>query len=84
MHGSASSAAQRRFARKPGSGFSAALFRAGPDSRARGQSEHQGGRRCKMIEFANGTWFLYGLGVTVVLCVLMVVFVLFADRAQHR
>ena len=37
-----------------------------------------------MFEFANGTWFLYGLGVTVFLCVLMLVFVLFADRAQHR
>ena len=38
-----------------------------------------------MLDFANGiTWFLYGLGVTVFLCVLMVVFVFFADRAQHR
>ena len=38
-----------------------------------------------MIEFANSaTWFLYGLGVTVFLCVLMVVFLFFADRAQHR
>jgi hypothetical protein len=38
-----------------------------------------------MIDFANDpTWFLYGLGVTVLLCVLMVVFVFFADRAQHR
>ena len=38
-----------------------------------------------MIDLANDpTWFLYGLGVTVVLCVLMVVFVLFADRALHR
>jgi hypothetical protein len=38
-----------------------------------------------MIEFANGpTWFIHGLGVTVFLCVLMVVFVFFADKAQHR
>lgn len=38
-----------------------------------------------MIEFATGpTWFLYGIGVTVLLCVLMVVFVFFADKAQHR
>jgi bacteriorhodopsin len=38
-----------------------------------------------MIDFASSpTWFLYGIGVTVLLCVLMVVFVLFADKAQHR
>lgn len=38
-----------------------------------------------MIDFANDpSWFLYGLGVTVLLCVLMVVFVFFAARAQHR
>ena len=61
------------------------MFRAGPDFRTRGQSEHQGERRCKVIELANDpTWFLYGLGVTVFLCALMVVFVIFADRAQHR
>ena len=36
-----------------------------------------------MVDLANDpTWFLYG--VTVFLCVLMFVFVLFADRAQHR
>jgi hypothetical protein len=65
--------------------LSAALFRAGPDSGTRGQSQHQGERRCKMIELANDpTWFLYGLGVTVFLCVVMAVFVFFADRAQHR
>lgn len=38
-----------------------------------------------MIDFATGpTWFVYGIGVMVLLCVLMVVFVFFADRAQHR
>jgi hypothetical protein len=38
-----------------------------------------------MIDFATGpTWFLYGIGVTVFLCLLMVVFVFFADKAQHR
>lgn len=38
-----------------------------------------------MIDFATGpTWFLYGIGVTVFLCVQMVVFVFFADKAQHR
>ena len=38
-----------------------------------------------MIDFAIGsTWFLNGVGVTVLLCVLMAVFVFFADRAQHR
>ena len=38
-----------------------------------------------MIDFANDpSWFLYGLGVTVLLCVLMVAFVFLADRAQHR
>ena len=38
-----------------------------------------------MMDFATGpTWFLYGIGVTVFLCVLMGVFVFFADRAQHR
>jgi hypothetical protein len=38
-----------------------------------------------MIDFATGpTWFLYGIGVTVFLSVLMVVFVFFADKAQHR
>jgi hypothetical protein len=38
-----------------------------------------------MIDLANDpTWFLYGIGVTVLLCIVMAVFVFFADRAQHH
>ena len=42
-------------------------------------------RRYEMLDVANDlTWFLYGLGVTVFLCVLMAVFVFFANRAMPR
>ncbi len=38
-----------------------------------------------MLDFTQGsTWFLAGLGTTVFLVLLMLLFVFFAQRAEHR
>jgi hypothetical protein len=41
--------------------------------------------RFDMVDFTQGlSWFVAGLGTTIFLVLLMLVFVFFAERAEHR
>jgi hypothetical protein len=42
-------------------------------------------RRFDMLDFTQGSsWFVGGLGTTIFLVLLMLLFVFFAEKAEHR